>query len=523
MRRFSWIWAFGLLMVFGLLSKPAMAAVYSGTIKSISAETGSIVIDVTSTTKTKTVRVPTSAKVTLDGKTATLSQLKPGLRVSVFETSADGVTRVSARSGSSSRPTVSRPKTTRPRRPTTKPGPKGSSTGGQSAGWNQFRGPNRDNLSQETGLLKAWSSGGPRLLWTAKGLGEGYSTVSLADGLVLTMGNQAAGESIIALDLQTGQQRWSTRNGSPYRNGRGNGPRGTPTVDGDRLYALGANGDLSCLELKTGRVVWAKNILREFGGSNITWGISESVLIDGDRLICTPGGKRATMVALDKATGGVVWGSAVPGSPRASYASPIVAEVGGVRQYITFTARAVIGVRASDGTFMWEDGSTANRTAICSTPLFYRNHVFSASGYGAGGALLELASNNNVTRARQVYHTRDMKNHHGGMIVLDGHLYGSNDPGILTCLDLKTGRVVWQDRSVGKGSIAYADGHIYLRSEKGPVALVEATPAGYREKSRFDQPRRSSYPSWPHPVVADGKLFLRDMDILLCYDVKGRS
>jgi outer membrane protein assembly factor BamB len=293
-------------------------------------------------------------------------------------------------------------------------------------------------------------------------------------------------------------------------------------VDGDRLYALGGDGDLACLDTQTGDLVWQQNILEEFNGSNITWGICESVLIDGEKLICTPGGRNATVVALNKTNGRPLWRSQVPGDPQASYASVIIAETGRVRQYVLFTSRATIGVRASDGRFLWSDEAAANGTANCSTPLFHDGHVFSASGYGTGGALLKLIPGRGTVSAQRVYKTNEMKNHHGGMIALDGYLYGSNDPGILTCLELLTGKVAWRDRSVGKGSVTYADGHIYLRSEDGPVALVEATPDGYRERGRFDQPERSGANAWPHPVVAAGRLFLRDQDVLLCYDVRDR-
>ena len=393
---------------------------------------------------------------------------------------------------------------------------------GADAVWPQFRGPNRDNVSTETGLLQQWPNGGPPLVWTAKGLGDGYSTVSVDQGRVFTMGNVGEDESVLALDLATGDEVWATRIAPASKLSAGDGPRSTPTVDGDRVYALGGNGDLACLETSTGGIVWQQNILEEFNGSNIGWGICESVLIDGDKLICTPGGRQATVVALNKNTGQPLWRSQVPGNPQASYASPIIAQLGSVRQYVLFTSRATIGVRANDGRFLWSDEAAANGTANCSTPIFHEGHVFSASGYGTGGALVKLNARRGAVTAQRVYKTENMKNHHGGMVELDGYLYGSNDPGILTCLELLTGKVMWRDRSVGKGSVTYADGHIYLRSESGPVALVEATPEAYREKGRFDQPQRSGANAWPHPVVAAGRLFLRDQDVLLCYDVTAR-
>lgn len=390
---------------------------------------------------------------------------------------------------------------------------------GQAAEWNQFRGPDRDNVSTETGLLKTWPAEGPKLLWKSTAVGEGYSTVSLSHGMVYTMGNRGDDEMIVALDAKTGKQKWATRNGEAYFQGRGNGPRGTPTIDGDLLFALGGSGNLSCLGAGDGKVKWQLNILKEFSARNISWGISESVLIDGDKLICTPGGREATVVALNKKTGKTIWEAAVERSPRAGYASPIVAVIGSVRQYVVFHSRGVAGVRATDGKVMWNDGSSANGVANCATPLLFKNYVFSASNYGKGGTLLKLSSTGKTTAAEQVYHTRDMKNHHGGMVIVDGNLYGSNS-GILTCLDVLTGNVKWRKRGLGKGSITCADGRLYYRSERGPMYLLEATPTGYSEKGQFRQPNRSRKPAWPHPVVADGKLFLRDMGVLLCYDLK---
>ncbi len=392
-----------------------------------------------------------------------------------------------------------------------------------AADFSSFRGPKRDNISTDTGLLKSWPQGGPKLLWTSKGIGEGYSTVAVVGGRAYTMGaTPTGGESVHAIDLAGGNIVWSTKISGEYRASVGNGPRGTPTIDGNRLYAQGLSGDVACLDLESGRILWQKNVLKTFNGSRPGWAICESVLIDGQKMICTPGGKNATMVALDKVTGDELWRSAAPGSPQAAYSSPIITTVGGVKQYVNFTRNAVIGVRASDGAFLWSQSGSANGTANCSSPLAAGNLVFSASGYGKGGALVELASAGGKTTSKQVYHTRNMKNHHGGMVLLKGFLYGFNDGGGLTCLELKTGQVAWRNRSVGKGAVTYADGHIYLRSEGGRVALVEAKTSAYTQKGVFAQPQRSRRPAWAHPVVADGKLFLRDQDVLLAYDIKGK-
>jgi outer membrane protein assembly factor BamB len=326
---------------------------------------------------------------------------------------------------------------------------------------------------------------------------------------------------LVAVDLDSGRKLWGTPFAPASKLQMGDGPRSTPTVDGNLVYALGGNGDLVCADVKAGDVRWKKNILSEFGGSNIRWGISESVLIDGDRLICTPGGKQATIVALDKQSGDTLWKSVVPGGSEAGYASAIVADVGGVRQYIQFLAAGTAGVRAEDGAFLWGDNSSANGTANCSTPLFTNDMVFTASGYGTGGTLLRLSTKGEKTESKVAYTTKEMKNHHGDMVVVDGFLYGSNDPGILTCMELKTGKVRWTSRSPGKGSVIYADGHLYVRSEEGPVALVQANPSACNEHGLFDQPERSGAKAWAHPAIAHGRLFLRDQDNLLCYSIKG--
>jgi outer membrane protein assembly factor BamB len=275
-----------------------------------------------------------------------------------------------------------------------------------------------------------------------------------------------------------------------------------------------------CLDAKSGDIRWQKNILTEFGGSTPGWGTSESLLVDGNRVICTPGGNKATMVALEAESGEVIWKSLTPEKDPPGYASASIAEVGGIRQYVQFTNAGTIGLRAEDGHFLWRENSASNGTANCSSPLVAGDLVFSASNYGTGGALVKLAANGSEMTAERVYHTREMKNHHGDMVIVDGLIFGSNDPGILMCLDLESGDVKWKNRSVGKGSVTYADGAIYLRSEQGPIALVKATGEKYSELGRFDQPQRSDASAWAHPVVAAGKLFLRDQDLLLCYDVK---
>ena len=384
--------------------------------------------------------------------------------------------------------------------------------------WNQFRGPNRDNVSPETGLADKWPEGGPDLLQTISGIGEGYASVSLVGDLIYTMGNVDGAEQVIALDRSSGKIVWKTRSGDEYREGQGNGPRGTPTVVDGKVYSLGGNGDLSCLNASRGEVIWQMNILQQFGGGNITWGISESVLIDDGKVICSPGGKDATVVALDANTGKVLWKSHVPEQPAASYASPVVATIGKVKQYVIFTSKGICGVRASDGEPLWGQNASSNGTANCATPLVVDNYVFSSSDYGTGAELVELKAQGKGVAAKQVYFTKDMKNHHGGMVFLDGYVYGSNGD-MLSCVELKTGKPTWRERSM-KGSVVYADKKIVFRNEQGPVVLLAADSKEYKELGRFDQPDRSSRPAWAHPVIADGKLYLRDMDKLLVYNLK---
>lgn len=387
--------------------------------------------------------------------------------------------------------------------------------------WPAWRGPDRTGLSNETGLLKSWPEGGPRLLWKTEGLGEGYSTPSVSGKLIFEMGNRDGQEWLMALDrTNRGEEAWSIALGAVRHGGGGYaGPRSTPTVDGNRVFALGLNGDLVCCNVQTGDLVWKRDLVGEFAGKVGGWGYSESVLVDGPLLICTPGGQQATLLALDKKTGEPVWEAKV--GDVADYSSIIKAKIDGVPQYVQFTKKGVIGVNAENGEFLWRYDAPANGTANASTPLFADDSVFAASGYGTGGGLVRLNRRGKEFEAEEVYFTKEMKNHHGGMLLLDGYLYGSNDPGVLTCLDYKTGEVQWKDRSCGKCSLTYADGMLFCRSEGGPVSLVKATPEEFELLGRFEQPDRSGKPNWPHPVVADGRLYLRDQGMLFCYDVRG--
>jgi outer membrane protein assembly factor BamB len=385
-----------------------------------------------------------------------------------------------------------------------------------AADWPQWQGPERTRISKETGLLKEWPAAGPPLVWTATGLGSGYGSMAVAGSRVFVQGMRDRNSVVIALNRADGKEVWSKALGASETNDRGPGPRGTPTVDGDRLYVLTENGDLACLEID-GAVMWQRNILRDFGGQQLRWLISESPLVDGPDVIVSPGGPGAGMVKLDKMTGKTVWTSKDLSEP-AGYSSVIAADVHGVRTYMTFTAAAGVGVRASDGKLMFRYPNATNRVANIATPIFSNNKAFFTSAYGTGGGLLALTAQNGEVAAKEVYFTRDMQNHHGGVVLVDGYLYGFNNA-ILTCLEFETGKMMWRDRSVGKGTVTFADGGLYLQSENNVVGLAEATPSGYREKGRFTIPDKG-LPSWAHPVVSDARLYVRNQDTLLVYDIK---
>jgi len=378
--------------------------------------------------------------------------------------------------------------------------------------WPQWRGPNRDGISKETGLLKQWPATGPALVWKATGAGGGYSSLAISGGRIFTMGVRAGRENVIAFDVATGKELWATPHGAVFSNDRGDGPRGTPTVDGDRLYALGGNGDLSCLDTKTGKIVWTLNILQKFGGENPKWGISESPLVIGEKVLVNPGGPNASVMALNKKDGTVIWKTQ---SDQAGYSSAMPVQIGGTTQIVFFTDQRALGVDLKDGKFLWSYPKASNNVANVATPIVRGNRVFVSSDYGTGAALVEIKADGT---AQEVYFTKEMRNHHSSSILIGDYLYGFSS-GILTAMRFDTGAVAWKDRSVGKGSLVYADGNLYAFSENGGVGLIEATPTGYVEKGRF-RIQQDSLPTWTHPVIAGGRLYLRDQNTIYAYDVK---
>jgi len=398
--------------------------------------------------------------------------------------------------------------------------------------WPQWRGPNRDDVSTEQGLLKKWPSDGPKLLWEAKGAGRGYSTVAIATGRIITMGDAPStasdqDEYVLCFDEASGKPLWKTKVGEPWTSGQPTwqSSRSTPTIDGDRVYALSAHGTLLCLETSTGKEVWRKDLKAApfEGRKGDSWGYSESPLIDGDQLICTPGSGSHTMVALKKGTGELIWASGWADNRGAGHASPMLAEVGGTRIYVQTTASGALGVRAKDGKLLWTY-PIDKTTAVIPSPIVRGDLVFFTAGYGRGGALLRQVPDGDGVKVEEVYPLNtELKNKHGGVVLVGDFLYGdTDDGGIPYCAEFLTGKQRWKQRGSGQksASVTYADGHLYFRFSDGTLALVKASPEKYEEVSTLKIPHSGDRPSWSHPVVAGGKLFLREGDYILCYDLK---
>lgn len=395
-----------------------------------------------------------------------------------------------------------------------------------SADWPQWRGPNRDAVSPETGLLESWPAGGPKLLWTCRELGRGYSSLAVAGNRLYTLGSDGKQAQVVAVDIDNGRKVWSTELGEQYENGWGGGPRGTPAIDGDHVYALDAVGTLACLERTSGQKVWSKSLVKDFGGGVPGWGFCESPLVDGDKVLATPGGKNC-IVALNKQTGETIWTSTGL-EEGAHYASLVKGTVSGVSMYVTQTSKGMVCIAANSGKLLWRYEKTGNGTATIPTPIFHDNYVYGTSGYGTGCGLVKLTASGQDVTAAEVYFNKEMKNQHGGVLLLDGHIYGHSDGGGWLCQNFLTGEVVWREKGLGKGSVTCADGFLYCYTEgDGTVALARATPDGYTESGRFVIPEKTQLPRgsgqiWAHPVVAQGRLFLRDQDLLFCYDVTAR-
>jgi outer membrane protein assembly factor BamB len=397
------------------------------------------------------------------------------------------------------------------------------------ADWSGFRGPKRDDISPDKGLLKSWPTAGPRLVWEGRGVGIGFSSVSVVGDKVFTMGDKGGSSNVFALSRKTGKLLWTRKVGRP--GGNYQGPRCTPTVDGGLVYAIGQFGDLVCLDSATGAVKWRKNFEKDFGGQSGGWNYTESPLIDGDRLVCTPGGKKATMVWLNKKTGKEIRRAAL--RQTAGYSSIVISHGANVKQYVQLTDSGTIGVNAATGKLLWHYDKFAHNTANIPTPIVLGDQVFTAAGYGMGGALLSLSSDGKGgVRMKEEYYNRALCNKHGGVVIVGDYVYGdTDDSGNPYCAEWKIGDVKWtrrrakgpkQGKGGGSASLTYADGMLTIRYANGWVSLVPATPDGYVEKGSFKVPNGTDN-CWAHPVVIGGRLYLREKDSVWCYDVKEGS
>ncbi|WP_226895717.1 PQQ-binding-like beta-propeller repeat protein [Luteolibacter marinus] len=398
-----------------------------------------------------------------------------------------------------------------------------------AAEWPTWRGPRRDDRSPDTGLLKEWPADGPPLLWTFDDAGKGYSSPAISGGRLYVTGSRKGKAQVICLDAATGKEIWGEAIGddpeSGYNTGWGGGPRGAPTVSDGMVYAMSANGEFACLSAADGSRKWRKDLVKDFGGKVPDWGYSESPLVDGDRVVVTPGGKDGAIVAFDKKSGKKLWASKGL-EDDAQYSSLVPADVGGKRQYIQLFMNKLAGVDAESGEVVWTSDWKQGRTAVIPTPVFHDGKVYVTSGYGAGSKQVKIDGG----KAEEIWENKVMKNHHGGVLLADGHIFGFSDGGGLVCQDFETGKQVWNKKGEGiqKGTVHYADGMLYcMDEEEGSVFLVDASPVGFLEHGRFKLPQETKLREgtqgkvWTHPVVIGGRLYLRDQDLVFCYDVKG--
>ena len=397
--------------------------------------------------------------------------------------------------------------------------------------WPQWRGPARNGVSPDTGLVKQWKEGGPALAWKSNGLGGGYSSLAIVGGKIFTMGDRGNDQFLTAASATDGKVLWTLKVGTAHHDEFG-GSRATPTVDGDSVYAIGTDGDLVCADVNTGKERWRRSLPGDFGGRMMSqWKFSEPPLVDGNKVIFTPGGPNAAIAAVDKKTGKELWRSAIPdlgpkGRDGAGYSGIVISEGAGVRQYVQMMGRGVAGFRASDGKFLWGYNRVANDVANIPTPIVQGNYVFASTGYNTGAALLKLTKTPEGVRADEVYwmEFRTFQNHHGGLVLVGDHLYAGHghNRGFPICIEFFTGKVKWggdiRNGGTGSAAVTFADGNLYFRYQNGTMKLIEATPAGYSEKGSFEIPGANL--SWSHPVVIGGKLYLREQDNLYVYNVK---
>lgn len=417
-----------------------------------------------------------------------------------------------------------------------------AATPAPAADWPCFRGPNRDAICTETGLLKKWPEAGPILLWRSEQIGQGFYGVSVVGSLLYTFGERNGAEWLVAVDCANqGRVLWAYPIGPIRQAGAGHaGPRCTPAVYRDRVYALGINGDLVCVDTMSGQMEWRRNLVVEFGGNPGKTGYSESPLVDGNWVLCTPGGSLATVLALWRLNGQKVW--AAPIGDPASGASLVKVSIGEVQQYVQLTAAGLVGVRVRGGGLLWRwnqpasepageparaagapgakaaRAATAPKSIAASAPVWFGQTIF-AGGQRAGSGVVWPLMHGEEFLTKEMYFKTDFQLGHGGAVLWNESLYACADPNKLSCLDYKTGQVRWQDETCGKCSLLFADGMLYARDEAGPVSLVRATPEKFELRGRFTPPIRSRKQSWVHPVISGGKLYLREQNALFCYDV----
>ncbi|RIK79178.1 MAG: polyvinylalcohol dehydrogenase [Planctomycetota bacterium] len=403
--------------------------------------------------------------------------------------------------------------------------------GGQlRADWPQWRGPNRDDISAETGLLQSWPEGGPRRVWLFKNCGVGYSGPAIVKNRLYIMGARDGQELLLAIDAAKGTELWASPIGDMLENNWGDGPRGTPTVDGDFVYAIGGQGNLVCIHAADGKLAWKKSFVDDLGGKTPMWGFAESPYVHGDVVVCTPGGDQGALAGLNKKTGDILWRTNEIDS-GAHYASIVAARRSYGPECVQLLPDQLIGFNPETGEVHWSEG-WPGQVAVVPTPITRGDFVYATTGYGVGCKLFKIGDDRSVNT---VFENKVMKNHHGGVILVGDHLYGYSDDQGWMCQEFLTGKRLWREErdeaekeageSLGKGAIAYAHGRLYcLGEDDGQVVLIEASPKGWKEHGRFTLApqttlRKPSGRIWTHPVICDGRLYLRDQDMLFCYDV----
>jgi outer membrane protein assembly factor BamB len=400
----------------------------------------------------------------------------------------------------------------------------------QEPNWNQFRGPKRDNHSFSTGIAKSWSEGGPKLLWKINTIGDGYANISFFGEMMFTMGDVGNQCFAFALERNTGKEIWKQPIGKAGRGLQGDGskegghqssgPLGTPACDGETVYVCSQYGDFVAFNMKDGKELWRKNIFKDFGAYIMGgWGFSPSPILDGDKVLLQIGGSGGTLAAFDK-SGKLLWRTDWL-TDEAAYNSPVPVEIGGVRQYLLLASEHLVGI-STDGKRLW-GADFPGKTAVCSDPVLCGDVIMTSCSYGVGTYFYRVPTDGNSVKEVSSFNgpVQSLTSHHGGIVAVGDHFYLLTNNN-LACAEAKTGNTVWENRSVGKGSLTYVDGVLILRSEKGDgtISMVEAVPSGYKELGRFDQPDRSDKSSWTYPVVVDKKLYLRDQNVLLCYDLQ---